>query len=245
MSNFDLFLTLFITVIGVAARYGAAYFGAIISKTEKSTRNIIAIAHTPGGEMHIVIGMLALYLGLINETMFVAIIGSAVLSSIILGPWLGISYNKIKKRKVFDWKDNLKILINREKITREEIIAKMCREAALLLGKEEKEIFQEVIKRETRMTTAIDKGIAVPHAKIAGLDKNIVIFAKSNYGIEWNSADGLEVNMVFLILTPLGKEEKHLAILSAIVKFIMNSENRKEIINLNEEDKILKFITNS
>jgi Kef-type K+ transport system membrane component KefB/mannitol/fructose-specific phosphotransferase system IIA component (Ntr-type) len=243
LANFDLFLTLFITIIGVASRYGAAYFGAVISGTEKSARNIIAIAHTPGGEMHIVIGMLALHLGLINEVMFVAIVGSAVLSSILLGPWLGYSYNKIKKSKVFDWKDNLKIIINREKITREEILIKMCKEAADLSGKEEKVIVEEVVKREMRMTTAIDKGIAIPHAKIEGLEKNIVIFAKSNHGIEWNSVDGLEVNMVFLILTPLGTEEKHLAILSSIVRFVMNDDNRKGIININEEDGILKFVT--
>ncbi|MGL6154118.1 MAG: cation:proton antiporter [Cetobacterium sp.] len=86
--EFNLFLSLFITFIGIFGRYLGAWFGSYILKKSSQERDIISIAHTPGGEMHIVVSILALRIGLLNEEFFVAIIFGALVSSIIAGPWM-------------------------------------------------------------------------------------------------------------------------------------------------------------
>ncbi len=242
LANFDLFLTLFLTIIGVTARYIAAYIGAKISKIEKSNMNILAIAHTPGGEMHIVIGMLALHLGLINEIMFVSIIGSAIISSVILGPWLGISYNKYKKSNRLKNDNIYRVFINKIELKREEIIEKLCEIASKETKIDREILINEVIKRESQGTTAIEKGVAFPHAKVEGLEKPIIVFSKSNYGIEWNSPDGIEINMIFLILTPIEEYDKQLSILSSIARFMSSSENRTKISKAETEKELYKLL---
>ncbi|MCD8479836.1 MAG: cation:proton antiporter [Candidatus Cloacimonetes bacterium] len=86
ITNFDLPLVLLISAIGIGARFTAAYLGSRWSKQHTSNLPVIAIAHTPGGEMHIVVSMLAYSSGLISERILVSIISASLLSTIIFGP---------------------------------------------------------------------------------------------------------------------------------------------------------------
>ena len=96
LKNFDIFLVLFVSSIGIAGRFFGAWLGVTFTNLSRANRLSIAIAHTPGGAMEIVVGVLALEYHLISEPVFVAIVFGAVVSSVILGPWLNHS---IKRRK--------------------------------------------------------------------------------------------------------------------------------------------------
>lgn len=63
-----------------------------------------------------------------------------------------------------------------------------------------------MLQRENAMGTAIEEGIAVPHARLAVLKRPIIIFGRSLVGIEWNSPDGKPTQLIFLILTPEGDD---------------------------------------
>lgn len=57
--NFDLFMVLFVTVISIGGKFFGAWLGASFTKVPKVNRLSIAIAHTPGGAMEVVVGFLA------------------------------------------------------------------------------------------------------------------------------------------------------------------------------------------
>jgi Kef-type K+ transport system membrane component KefB len=85
LASFDLFLVAFIFLIGLGGRFIGAWLGTRLAGQSRANRLLISIAHTPGGEMQIVVGMLALEYGLITEPVFVAIVFGAVASSLTLG----------------------------------------------------------------------------------------------------------------------------------------------------------------
>ena len=65
--------------------------------------------------------------------------------------------------------------------------------------KDESEFVRDVLDREKLTTTGIGNGIAIPHGKSKGVIQSTVIFARSDYGIDWNSLDDKPVYNIFLM----------------------------------------------
>jgi len=65
--NFNLPVVLVIVLAGIAARFIGAYAGAFISQQPRSNYLLISVAHTPAGEIQLVVGILALEYHLISE----------------------------------------------------------------------------------------------------------------------------------------------------------------------------------
>src|SRR5262245_33510782 len=65
--------------------------------------------------------------------------------------------------------------------------------------------------RERIGTTAIGKGVAVPHARSLTVHRPALLIARSHRGIEWEAPDDLPVTLVMLVLSPgeWGEEAHH------------------------------------
>ncbi|MBV8565459.1 MAG: PTS sugar transporter subunit IIA [Methylobacteriaceae bacterium] len=60
----------------------------------------------------------------------------------------------------------------------------------------------ELQKREELGSTGIGKGVALPHARIEGLDKPFGVLARLRKPIDFDAIDGEPVDIVFLLLLP-------------------------------------------
>lgn len=83
---------------------------------------------------------------------------------------------------------------------------------------EEKSISEAVKARELLGSTAMDNGIAIPHARIEGLDKSSVIIGISRLPIAFGGSDGNGSKVFFLVLAPKDNPSEHVQILSSIAK---------------------------
>ncbi len=230
IAGFDLFIVVFLLIIGIIGRYVGAWVGVCLTQQSREHRSLISIAHVPGGEMQIVVGMVALEYNVITETVFVAIIFGAVFSSIILAPWMKWSLNKAKKDNVFRFFNRKGLLPSINVQTRDEAIIKLCQAAAQLTSTvSEKTIVSAVLDRERDMGTALEAGIAVPHARLENLNQPIIIVGRSQSGLDWNAADGKPAELLFLILTPIGEVDDQVRILRAIAMAMGNPANREAL----------------
>ncbi len=237
--NFDIFLVLLISVIGILGRFLGAWLGVNLTSLSKVSRLPIAIAHTPGGAMEIVVGVLALEYKLITEPVFVAIVFGALFSSIILGPWLAYSIKRRKKVSILEFFSSRTIIDKLKPTDRDEAIEKLCEVAAEQEDTIDAEsIYSAVLKRENEMGTAIEEGIAVPHARLTGLKKTVVVFGRSISGIDWNSPDGKLTNFIFLILTPQDDVETQVQILSLIARGMSEEKTRDAILKAKEHNEL-------
>lgn len=105
----------------------------------------------------------------------------------------------------------------------------------------EKEATKALLKREAAGTTALGKGIAVPHAKIGGLANQIGAFGRSGGGADFKALDGEPVFGVFMVLTPEEYPELNLKALGAIslicrhdrlLMYLRDAKDEKEIAGL-------------
>jgi mannitol/fructose-specific phosphotransferase system IIA component (Ntr-type) len=243
VGQFDLMLALFILVIGVFGRYYGAYVGARLIRQPATHGKFIGWAHVPGGEMQIVIGMVALEYGVITQPVYVAIVFGAILSSVIAGPLMKKVLQGVKR---VDWLAYLPldhVLADLTADSRDEAVECLCGRAGSVCASHAAEaIVRAVREREREMTTALGDGIAVPHARMTGLDQPLLLFTRSKHGIEWNATDGQPVKLIFLLLTPAGDESAQLQILQGIAHVLNAPRLRAQLLRAPEASDILQVL---
>jgi len=242
--NFDIFLVLLLCVVGIGGKFFGAWVGVNLTKIDKSNRLPIAIAHTPGGVMEIVISMLALEYNLITTKVFVAIVSSAVISCVILGPWLSYAIKKRKRISILEFFSRRAIIPDLSNENRDAAIKKLCEITCEQEGIANIETtYKAVLDRENSMGTAMEEGIAVPHARLPLIKKPVIAFGKSVSGIGWNSPDGEPTHFIFLILTPTDNDVQ-VQILSAIAKALGNKKVRNKLLNAKDTQDIWNIFEN-
>jgi len=243
LKSFDILLVLLLTVVGIGGRFLGAWIGVDLTKLSKTNRLSIAIAHTPGGSMEIVIGLLALETGLITEPVFVAIVVSALASSVILGPWLSYSIKRRREVGVLEYINARNIIGTFRKESRDDVIRELCELAANQEDMPDADsMYTAVIKRENEMGTAIEEGIAVPHARLPDLKRPYIFMGRSHDGIDWDSPDGKPTRLVFLILTPKDDYDSQLQILGLIANTMSDYQIRESFVKAADANDLWDII---
>lgn len=76
-------------------------------------------------------------------------------------------------------------------------------------------ITRAVLQREKAMGTYLGKGLAIPHARLTGITKPMLIFARSDEGVALEGTNE-RAGMIFLLLTPSGTARVQLRLLADI-----------------------------
>ncbi len=70
--------------------------------------------------------------------------------------------------------------------------------------------------REKLGSTGFGRGVAIPHARIAGLSRPVAVFLRLEAPVVFDSADAMPVDLVFGLLSPEQAGAAHLHALAAI-----------------------------
>lgn len=245
IADFNIYLVLLITIIGISGRYLGAWVGVSITKVPKVNRDLISIAHTPGGMMEILVAYIAFESGLITSPIFIAIVCGAIFSSIIMGPWMRRSLMRKKSVRIFDFFNIDRIIHTIQATQRDKAINEISQKLTEILKPEQiEEILEEVKLRESNFGTGIGYGVAIPHARTELVQEPVLIFARSKNGIEWNAPDGKLVNFIFFLISPKSSGDVHVQVLSKIAKMMHSEDNRSDIELCEDNETILTVLKN-
>jgi PTS system nitrogen regulatory IIA component len=92
--------------------------------------------------------------------------------------------------------------------------------AAHITGLDERQIFDTLLQRERLGSTAVGRGIAIPHARMVGLQRIATVFAQLDDPIDFESPDGEPVDLVFVLLAPEHAGADHLKALARISRVL-------------------------
>src|SRR3954454_21469054 len=115
--------------------------------------------------------------------------------------------------------------VNGKKQTLQEVAAR----AAELTGQNERTIFEILVQREKLGSTGVGNGIAIPHGKLAKLDKLFGLFARLERPIDFEALDGQAVDLVFLLLAPEGAGADHLRALARVARLLRDPEVARKL----------------
>ena len=104
------------------------------------------------------------------------------------------------------------------------------------------EIFQKLYEREKLGTTAFGNGIAIPHARIEGIQNAKIIILKLTEAIDFNSIDGNKVDIVMSLFVPNDNNEMHIELLSSIASLLDNQVFREKIRTANTASDVMMII---
>ena len=135
------------------------------------------------------------------------------------------------------------VIINLEAPNKTELLTQMAKYLASLYDlKDQALVVQKILDREAEMSTGIGYGIAIPHARIDGIDRVYMIAARSVKGIEFDAIDEQPVHLVFMMLSPSNASSQYTQILSSLSRIMSYEEVRKGLIETDDPEKFLSVI---
>jgi nitrogen PTS system EIIA component len=107
--------------------------------------------------------------------------------------------------------------------------------------KDTEAVLNAVLEREDQMSTALENGIAIPHAKTTEVSHLVLAVGISPEGIDCDSHDEQFSHLFFMLLAPPDQCGPHIEALSEIAqatrskafrKLLLSSENAREVVEL-------------
>ena len=100
------------------------------------------------------------------------------------------------------------------------------------------EFYKALLGREELSTTGVGDGIAIPHAKASCFEKAMIIYAKSDEGVEWESFDSQPAKHIFMICAPANGADEHLKALATLSTALMNPEVKGKLDNATTKEEV-------
>ncbi|MDY7433805.1 PTS fructose transporter subunit IIABC [Bacillus sp. V26] len=128
--------------------------------------------------------------------------------------------------------------------TRDDIIDEMIQKLSRTGMLHSESGFKEAImNREQEGTTAIGMNIAIPHGKSDAVKKPSVVFGIKRSGIEWNSLDGSEAKLIFMIAVPKDSGgNQHLKLLQMLSRKLMDDSYRERLLSVQTKEEAYKLL---
>jgi len=121
----------------------------------------------------------------------------------------------------------------------EELVDHYC-QAAKSHAREE--ILESIRKREAKMSTGIQKGIAVPHGTTNAVDTVRGVLGISRNGIDYDALDGEPVYLLFMLIAPEKDSEKHLRVLQRLAEMLGNPQFSQDLQVQKDQQSAYKLI---
>jgi PTS system nitrogen regulatory IIA component len=124
----------------------------------------------------------------------------------------------MNKLEIADFLSPAETSIKTHPTDKKHLLGEMTTQAAARLGLNSVEVRDAVLNREELGSTGIGGGVAIPHARLAGLNRPFGMLARLDQPIEFYAVDGEPVDLVFLLLAPTGPAGDQLNALACIAR---------------------------
>ena len=127
--------------------------------------------------------------------------------------------------------------------SKKQALLELAGRAETLTGIAQREIYDALMERERLGSTGVGNGIAIPHAKLPGLDRLWGLFARLETPIDFDSIDEQPVDLMFLLLAPTGAGADHLKALARVSRLLRNHSVCDKLRGSNDTAAIFALLT--
>lgn len=117
-----------------------------------------------------------------------------------------------------------------------ETLAALAARSPKLGSASEKAIAMALAERESQGSTGFGGELAIPHARVAGMEDFLVFAAHAPKGIDFDSLDKKKVKLFFVILGPEDRPSEHVQILAAISRALSTTTLKQELLGAGSND---------
>jgi nitrogen PTS system EIIA component len=127
--------------------------------------------------------------------------------------------------------------------SKRQALQEIAKRAAGLVGQPQRTIFEVLLERERLGSTGVGNGVAIPHGKIAKLERVHGIFVQLEQPIDFDAVDGQPVDLIFALLAPESAGADHLKALARVSRLLRDRAICERVRSANRADAIYALIT--
>lgn len=137
------------------------------------------------------------------------------------------------------------VIPNLRATSKKQALQDLAKKAAELSGLNERAVFDVLLERERLGTTGVGNGIAIPHGKLASLDRLHGLFARLERPINFESIDEQPVDLIFLLLAPESAGADHLKALARVSRLLRDKGVCEKLRGTENADGLYALLTES
>lgn len=135
------------------------------------------------------------------------------------------------------------VLCGAKASSKKQALQEIAHRAADAYGLEVRTVFEGLLAREKLGSTAMGNGVAIPHARLAGLKNILGVFAQLDRPVDFEAADGQGVDLIFALLAPQDAGADHLRALAKVSRLMRDAGVRAKLRQTDSEDALYALVT--
>ena len=100
------------------------------------------------------------------------------------------------------------------------------------------DVLDALVERETTGSTGVGYGVAVPHARLEGLERMRGVFIRLEHPIEFDSVDDQPVDLLFALFAPKNAGAEHLRALARVSRLLRQAALREHLRKARSADAL-------
>jgi PTS system nitrogen regulatory IIA component len=135
--------------------------------------------------------------------------------------------------------DNSHVSINDNSKSKKSVLEKLSSILSKTTGIDADEIFNQLYERERLGSTSVGNGVALPHARLHGINVPYISVIVLEDAIDFDNIDDFDVDIVLCLIVPYEQTDDHLVLLSSLSQILDDISNRKKIRSSRNTEQII------
>lgn len=110
-------------------------------------------------------------------------------------------------------------------------------------GLDREVVLESLHEREALGSTGFGRGVAIPHARVVELNRPVAAVLRLEDAIDFAAADGMPVDLVFGLLSPVNAGVGHLHALAAISRLVRDDPIHAAVCEAQSPEAIYALLT--
>ncbi|TVQ40573.1 MAG: PTS sugar transporter subunit IIA [Spirochaetaceae bacterium] len=102
---------------------------------------------------------------------------------------------------------------------------------------------QDILANEERMSTGLEQGIAIPHAKTEAVEEMVACVAVTEHRIDFESVDHKPAHIFIMTLSPKGQTGPHMKFLAEVSRLLKDKKMRRNVVEAGDSAELYALLT--
>lgn len=134
------------------------------------------------------------------------------------------------------------VLLDAEPTNKAALLDLLAVEAARRLGLPRQEVLGALQAREKIGSTALGRGVALPHAEVRDAQAPLVLFARLRRAVNFDARDEEPVDLVFLVLWPSAARKGLLPAMSEICRALREPQTLRRLRTAETPGEVVRLV---
>jgi PTS system nitrogen regulatory IIA component len=151
--------------------------------------------------------------------------------------------SKVTPMDIGDWLDRTAIVYRSSADSKRQALSVAADAAAKMLKLKASDILDALMDREALGSTGVGRGVAVPHARLPGLDQLRAVMVRLERPVAFDAVDGQPVDILFVLFAPETAQTEHLRALARVSRLLRQGEVREHLRQARSPDAIYAVLS--